>query len=255
MNTPDLIHADFSQRIVSHETDAVWLPSPALGIHRRMLDRVGAEVARATSVVRYDAGTRFDRHIHGGGEEILVLDGVFSDQSGDYPAGSYLRHPAGSAHAPFSVNGCTILVKLWQFLPEDQQTLRVFTHAFGEQQTSSLKTINLQPCEAWREHGDIVGVRVLSLHCHGGIKTALQRWPAHTPAQVLDHVGGFEAYVLEGVWHDEQHCYPVGTWIRLPVGSQQQAFTQDEGALLYVKMGHLTEQCLQIEMTLLAAVE
>lgn len=253
MKTPDLIHADFSQRVVDYEADAIWLPSPALGIDRRMLDRVGAEVARATSVVRYNAATRFDPHVHGGGEEILVLDGVFSDQSGDYPAGSYLRHPAGSAHAPFSIGGCTLLVKLWQFVPEDQQTLRVFTHAFGEQQTGHLNTINLQPCEAWHEREDSADVMILSLHCYGGIKTELQCWPAHTPIQMLDHAGGFDAYVLEGVWHDQQHCYPIGTWIRLPVGSQQQAFTQDQGALLYVKMGHLTEQCLQQELAFLKA--
>jgi anti-sigma factor ChrR (cupin superfamily) len=106
------LHDDFSRRAVSLATDATWTPSPQAGVERRMLDRVGGEIARATSVVRYVPGSRFSRHVHGGGEEILVLEGVFSDETGDYPPGSYLRSPPGSSHAPFSVEGCVILVKL-----------------------------------------------------------------------------------------------------------------------------------------------
>ena len=89
-----------------------------------MLDRSGGEVARATSIVRYAPGARFDRHVHGGGEEILVLEGVFSDESGDHPAGTYLRNPPGSAHAPFSREGCVLFVKLWQFTAGDTAALR-----------------------------------------------------------------------------------------------------------------------------------
>jgi len=82
------INDDFTARIVAHAADATWSPSPLPGIDRRMLDRVGNEVARATSIVRYAPGSRFDRHVHGGGEEILVLEGVFSDESGDHAAGT-----------------------------------------------------------------------------------------------------------------------------------------------------------------------
>lgn len=96
------LNNDFTTRVVQHAADATWTTSPLPGVTRRVLDRVGDEVARATSIVRYAAGSRFDAHGHPGGEEILVLDGVFSDEHGDYPAGTYPRNPPGSRHAPFS---------------------------------------------------------------------------------------------------------------------------------------------------------
>ncbi|GAL13613.1 hypothetical protein JCM19233_4618 [Vibrio astriarenae] len=51
------------------------------------LDRVGGEVARATSIVRYKPNSAFSPHTHDGGEEFFVLEGVFSDEHGDYPQG------------------------------------------------------------------------------------------------------------------------------------------------------------------------
>ena len=127
MVAPLNLNDDFSRRVVAPVSDAAWAPSPQPGVERRMLDRVGGEVARATSVVRYAPNSRFERHVHGGGEEILVLEGVFSDEAGDYPAGTYLRNPPGSAHAPFSREGCVLFVKLWQFAQGDLQTVRIDT--------------------------------------------------------------------------------------------------------------------------------
>ena len=92
-----------------------------------MLDRIGEEVARATSVVRYAPESRFSPHTHGGGEEFLVLDGVFQDEHGDFPAGCYIRNPPGSSHTPRSLPGCTIFVKLWQFDPGDRTHVRIDT--------------------------------------------------------------------------------------------------------------------------------
>lgn len=94
------IHSDYSKRVVINHHDMAWVSSPELGIDRRMLDRIGDEVAKATSIVRYQPGSRFNAHLHEYGEEILVLDGVFSDETGDYPAGSYIMNPPGSSHAP-----------------------------------------------------------------------------------------------------------------------------------------------------------
>ena len=108
------LHADLEQRVTLDTASLPWTPSPMAGVELRMLDRRRGEVARATSIVRYAPGSRFERHGHGGGEEILVLEGTFSDALGDYPAGTYLRNPAGTAHAPFSTSGCTLLVKLQQ---------------------------------------------------------------------------------------------------------------------------------------------
>ena len=117
------LHTDFSQRVILHTEQMPWSPSPAAGVERRQLDRQGEEVARATSIVRYASGSYFAAHTHGGGEEIFVLEGVFSDEHGHYSPGSYLRNPPGTTHTPFSEPGCVIFVKLWQFNPGDAQTV------------------------------------------------------------------------------------------------------------------------------------
>jgi quercetin dioxygenase-like cupin family protein len=110
------LNADFTKRVVIRPEDYAWIASPANGVDRMMLDRIGDEVARATTIVRFAPNSAFDAHTHGGGEEYLVLDGVFSDEAGDYPAGTYVRNPIGTAHRPhIGPEGATILVKLHQF--------------------------------------------------------------------------------------------------------------------------------------------
>src|SRR5210317_2073117 len=121
------LHADLTQRAVVQSTALDWIPSPMPGVDRRMLDRNGAEVARATSIVRYAPESFFSAHSHGGGEEFFVLDGVFSDENGDYTKGMYVRNPVGSRHTPFSKEGGTIFVKLHQFDPDDQASVRIDT--------------------------------------------------------------------------------------------------------------------------------
>src|SRR5215831_4130542 len=121
------INADFSRRVAVHAARLPWIPSPMAGVDRRMLDRIGDEVARATSIVRYAAGSRFSPHTHGGGEEFLVLDGVFQDEHGDYPTGSYVRNPPTSRHTPGAAPGCMLFVKLWQFDPADRKEVRLET--------------------------------------------------------------------------------------------------------------------------------
>ena len=118
------LNADFSQRVAVHAARLPWVASPIAGVDRRMLDRIGEEVARATSIVRYAPASRFSAHTHGGGEEFLVLDGVFQDEHGDYPAGSYVRNPPTSRHTPGSASGCILFVKLWQFDLEDRTKVR-----------------------------------------------------------------------------------------------------------------------------------
>ena len=220
-DSPLQINADFEQRVVLHAADACWQPSPLPGIERRMLDRVGGEVARATSLVRYAAGSRFDRHTHGGGEEILVLDGVFSDDSGDHPAGTYLRNPPSSAHSPSSRDGCLLFVKLRQFAADDLLPVRIDTRR-----------------EPWRQ-GTVAGLSVMPLHEHACISTALVRWAPDTQFHAHTHVGGEEILVLDGVFRDEYGTYPAGSWLRSPRWSRHAPFTGPEGALIYVKVGHL----------------
>jgi len=121
------LNADFSKRVAVHAAQIPWVPSPMAGVDRRMLDRIGDEVARATSIVRYAPGSHFSPHTHGGGEELLVLEGEFSDEHGDFPAGSYIRNPPTSRHTPRSKPGCVLLVKLWQFDLVDRTQVRIDT--------------------------------------------------------------------------------------------------------------------------------
>lgn len=99
--------------MVEHAADARWVDSPLPDVQRRMLDRLGGEVARATSILRYAPGSSFARHVHGGGEEILVLEGIFRDEGGEYRAASWLRSPRWSRHTPFTGReGALINVKV-----------------------------------------------------------------------------------------------------------------------------------------------
>jgi hypothetical protein len=99
------INANFNERVVINANEMSWTPSPMPGVERKMLDRIGEEIARATSLVRYAPNSHFSAHIHGGGEEFLVLDGEFNDAAGCYPAGTYVRNPVGSSHAPWAGMG------------------------------------------------------------------------------------------------------------------------------------------------------
>lgn len=222
------INADFSQKVVQHTADMSFIDSPNPRVKRKMLDRVGDEVARATSVVRYEPGSTFAPHDHGGGEEILVLDGVFSDEHGQYPAGTYLRNPPETSHAPFSEEGCTLLVKLWQFTAGDDLSMRIDTRS-----------------NTWYP-GLVPGLSVMPLHEFDGVSTALVRWGPHTVFNPHVHPGGEEIFVLEGVFHDEHGCYPEGSWLRSPRYSQHAPYTQSEGALIYVKTGHLGARFLSL---------
>lgn len=217
---PMELHADLSQRALLATHALAWMPSPMAGVERRMLDRRGDEVARATSIVRYAPGSRFEGHVHGGGEEILVLEGTFSDEHGDYPAGTYLRNPAGSSHAPFSEQGCTLLVKLQQIHPADQHQLVIDTSN-----------------TAWVP-GLVHGLEVLPLHAFGSEHVALVRWAPGTVFQLHGHPGGEEILVLDGVFQDEHGTYPAGSWLRNPPGSVHRPWSET-GCTIWVKTGHL----------------
>jgi anti-sigma factor ChrR (cupin superfamily) len=217
------LHADLKERAIAQSEELPWIDSPMNGVQRRMLERDGEEVARATSIVSYEPGSYFSPHTHGGGEEFLVLAGVFADEYGEYPVGTYIRNPVGSTHTPFSKDGCTILVKLWQMHPEDQQRVVIDT-----QQSNWLP-------------GLIDGLQVLPLHSYGTENVALVKWAPGTRFQQHRHWGGEEIFVLDGVFADEFGTYPQGTWIRNPSGSMHTPFSQ-EGCVIYVKTGHLNIQ-------------
>ena len=218
------LNANLSQRVVLYTPDLPWQDSPIEGVQRRMLDRDGEEVARATSIVRYAPGSQFSSHIHGGGEEFFVLEGTFSDEHGDYPTGTYVRNPVGSSHTPFSNSGCTILVKLWQMDAADRQQVAIATRS-----------------GSWVP-GLVSGLEVMPLHQFGHESVALVKWSPGTQFQSHRHWGGEEIYVMEGVFEDEYGRYPQGVWMRSPDGSVHTPFSR-EGCTILVKTGHLPALC------------
>lgn len=214
-----MINMDFSEQIVIDATDLDWVASPKAGVFRKPLAREDAEQGHATSIVKYEAGAEFSEHGHPGGEEILVLEGVFSDGTGDYPTGTYFRNPEGFRHAPFSKQGCTILVKLHQFQSNDHQRICIDTNA-----------------ASWLP--GIGNLKVMPLHSHGSESVALVHWPAGEVFQEHSHFGGEEIYVIGGEFIDEYGRYPAGTWIRSPHLSSHHPRVEVD-TLIWVKVGHL----------------
>ena len=214
------LNMDRQQRCVIETASMGWEASPMAGVWRKKLERQAAESGQVTSVVRYEPGMYFRAHTHPLGEEILVLDGVFSDEQGDCPAGTYLRNPPGSSHAPFSEPGCVIFVKLNQFAADDLARVRIDSTALD-----------------WRP-GLVDGLAVLPLHSYLTEHTALVRWAPGTVFHPHVHPGGEEIFVVSGTFADESGEYPQGTWMRSPSYSKHHPFSE-EGCTLLVKTGHL----------------
>ena len=214
------INADLSQRAVVNSEELPWVDSPMAGVQRRMLDRDGAEVARATSLVRYAPDSWFSEHSHDAGEEFLVLEGVFSDEMGDFPTGMYVRNPIGSRHQPHTVEGTVILVKLRQFEAADQEFVRIDTNTAG-----------------W-QRGLVEGIEFMHLHRYGSERVMLLKWQPGARFRNHSHPGGEELFVLSGSLSDEHGDYPEGTWLRNPPGSEHSPYSE-EGCLVFLKSGHL----------------
>jgi anti-sigma factor ChrR (cupin superfamily) len=218
------LHADLDQRAAVHAAQLPWLASPIASIERRMLHRVGDEVAQASTIVRYAPGSQFSPHVHTGGEEFLVLEGVFQDEHGDYPAGSYIRNPPGSRHTPGSEVGTTIFVKLWQFDPQDRRPVRV--------QADALTGVS----EAARP-----GVQVSPLHKDAHEDVRLERWQAGQRIE-LDLPQGGEFLLLEGAFREGGEDFAPQSWLRLPCNSRLLADVGTQGAKVWAKLGHLAFQ-------------
>ena len=217
------INADFATRAHAHTESLEWVPSPMAGVERRMLDRVGGEVARATSIVRYAEGSAFPEHTHSGGEEFIVLEGVFQDEHGDYPAGTYVRNPVGTHHIPRSEPGCTIFVKLWQFDPEDQEQFAV-----------DLNTAPLTP------DPERPGVSHHVLAYRDYEQVSLEHWNRDAAASLSDE-GGTEMLLLDGELTSEGESYGKHDWVRLPPGESALFTAGPSGARIWIKRGHLRE--------------
>lgn len=214
-----LVNADFSRAVAVTPDRYDWVASPQAGVERVMLDRIGAEQARATSIVRYAPGSSFPRHAHPGGEEILVLSGTFSDEQDDFPEGWYLRNPPDSSHQPSSREGALIFVKLRQMAPGEDRPVRIDTRAPSSWQQRGERAI----CPLFAGHGEQV---------------CLQRVAPHT-VLFEQEIGGAELLVLEGALLFEGRACPRGSWIRLPAGAWPALLAGPAGATFYLKTGHL----------------
>ena len=222
-----LINADFSSRAELAVEDQQWVNSPQSGVERIMLDRVGEEKARATSLVRYAPNSYFPHHLHPGGEEILVLSGTFSADDKHYPAGWYLRNPPSSGHTPYSDEGAVIFVKLRQMPSDEDRYVAIDTHDDAN----------------WTRQGNR---DVCALFSDDGEQVSLQRLTAGVALFNEDIIsgistGGLELLVVEGSLVEGDKAYQRDSWIRLPVGEQSQIKAGLEGATVYIKTGHLIQ--------------
>ncbi|MEO1493584.1 MAG: cupin domain-containing protein [Pseudomonadota bacterium] len=215
------LNADFSKRAVVHGARTEWVASPMPGVDRRMLDRIGDEVARATSIVRYAPGSAFSEHEHSGGEEFLVLEGVFQDDYGDFPAGTYVRNPPTTRHTPASEGGCTIFVKLWQFDPADRNQFHVDTEA---------AVYAADPARP--------GVSVLNLHRDPRETVVMERWASGATVTV-DAPKGAELLVIKGGFADGDETFAPQSWLRLPAGGSAVLTAGVDGAQVWIKRDHL----------------
>lgn len=227
------LNADFTQPASARPEDTDWIASPMPGVDRCMLDRLGHDGARATSIVRYAPGSAFSTHIHHGGEEFLVLEGVFQDEHGDYPPGTYVRNPPTSRHTPGAAEGCVIFVKLGQFSLSDRTFARISTDKIGALPDPQRQGVTVTPL--YKDSRETVQMEF----CESG--TGFE----------LVAAGGVEVLVVEGdltceTAGDDCHGhYGRHGWIRLPAGQTAQLTAGELGAKLWVKRGHLTATVLQ----------
>jgi anti-sigma factor ChrR (cupin superfamily) len=215
------LNADFTKRAVVHGARTAWVSSPIPGVERRMLDRVGDEVARATTIVRYAPNSRFSPHTHDGGEEFLVLEGVFQDEHGDFPVGSYIRNPPASRHTPGSAPGCTIFVKLWQFDPNDKSHVRIDTNKMRFVPASGR-----------------LGVEMMPLFHSANEDVRLERWVAGSKIMLSDPAG-IECFVLRGGFDEGNEQFAAQSWLRLPPGESAGLKVGNGGCEVWIKSGHL----------------
>ncbi|HVS64110.1 MAG TPA: cupin domain-containing protein [Thermoanaerobaculia bacterium] len=220
------IHADLTIPAIVRSNELPWTPSPMRGVDRRMLERDGEEVARATSLVRYAPHSRFSQHVHGGGEELLVLEGAFSDEHGEFPAGSYLRNPVSSSHSPRSEDGCVLFVKLHWMHADDRQVVRA---RLDEQAAKAWKTIE-------QEHTG--SVSLCRLHAFREESTSVCRLEPGSTVEGWAAPDGLELLVLAGACQVERQKLGRHGWARMPAGCAPRIESVD-GAFLLLKQGHL----------------
>ncbi|WP_281560611.1 cupin domain-containing protein [Thalassomonas sp. RHCl1] len=218
-STDLVLNHDLGLPATVQTSEAQWQPSPAKGVKRLLLERKGGEkTTRATSIVSYEPGSYFEPHAHPKGEEFLVLSGTFSDEYGDYPAGTYVRNPPGSSHKPFSREGCMIFVKLQQFEITDNE--RIVIKLNEKRPDESKLHYNLKTLFNDYERVEIINVKE---NC-----SLPEAWT----------ILGVELLVLDGAISDGNQILNTGSWLRLPMNSPIK-LTALKNSTYYFKFGHL----------------
>ncbi|CAF0986063.1 unnamed protein product [Didymodactylos carnosus] len=248
------LRSDLNVPYVINSNKIEYIDSPTNGVQRRMLDRIGDEVARATTIVKFAPNKSFPHHKHGGGEEFLILDGVFSDEiSGDHSKYTYCRHGIDTEHHPWTKDGCVLLVKLRQMNDRDEKDI---TFIDGQNATS------------WRVDEEIQGRSRLDLFSSEktGETVWMEKWEPKTQFKWTVGEGGEELFILEGdmnfssqeqkensnnntIHSDENtpnldvnnNCCIANYWIRRPISWKGREFNvwTENGCRIFVKTGHL----------------
>jgi anti-sigma factor ChrR (cupin superfamily) len=218
------LNTDLNQRISVRTDEMDWTTSPGGHVLRKRLHLSGrSESGQVTSLVRYLPGARFPSHDHPEGEEILVLDGVFSDEQGDWPAGTYLLNPEGFRHSPYSVDGCTLFVKLRQFPGHEREHVVVQTSDVPWR-SSVKKTASWKKLYAQEPYSDFM---------------RLEAWENPSDVGEITFPQGAELFVLHGAFDDKHGHYPKHTWLRIPAGESLTPTSQNS-CELYIKEGGFT---------------
>ncbi len=215
------LNSDFTQRVVLHSDEIEWVASPMPGVDRRMLDRIGEEVARATTIVRYAPGSHFSAHTHTGGEEFIVLEGVFQDEHGDFPVGSYVRNPPTSSHTPGSDPGCVIFVKLWQYDLDDRTPVMIDMNKMGSVEAAGRPGVSVMPL--FQDDRETVQV---------------ETWAPGASVEINAPEGG-EFLVLDGGFEEGGDSLRKHSWLRIPQGGRLNAVAGENGAKVWMKTRHL----------------
>lgn len=214
-------NADIGRRVTTHINHAKWVATRSKGVELLRFEHINEVKDVATSLMRFAPGSYCPTHVHGGGEEYLVLEGTFQDEAGDYPTGSYVRQPPGSRHTPRTDEGCLLFMKTWQFAPRDRRHVNI--DAFAQ----AIYTTRMRP-----------GVEMQSLFSDSREDVRIEHW---APNQLIELVpcNGLELIVLTGDYTEIGVAHKRYSWSRLPPGCPLKARAGEFGTRVLVKEGHL----------------
>ena len=214
------INGDMSKYVCVDTKQMKWQESPSGTVWRKRLHLVGpSEAGQVTSLVMYEANSDFHAHSHPGGEEILVLGGTFSDERGDFTAGTYLLNPDGYEHTPFSKEGGLIFVKLRQYPGTERSQIVVETQN-----------------KEWIESVPGISIKMLYSEHNYPEEMSLQKWDSGASPGKIRYPQGAERLILKGTLEDENGLYPEMSWIRYPSGAEHTP-SSPRGCEFYIKRG------------------